>query len=303
MHQYFQNRKLAVTAQFNNLRHVDIKDYIFSNEKLDDNGKIQDSTIKNSTFSEIGLKNSKISQCDFSFCVFIDCYFKNTEIKRVNFTGCKFINCIFSGSKLTFENCDFKYAIFENCYIPYDKMKENLPPEEENLRSALCRNLSIQCSLQGDYDNYKLYLFEDRKAGEVHEIRKLFHKTGSYYDKKFNFLEGIAGLFNFLRSKISKHLWGYGERMTTLVRNIILIIALFGILYFTIPNCIQIENHTTSISFPNAIFLSITSFFNVSSNVLFLGCWGKVLWITENVFGVILIGFFITALFKRINRK
>ena len=182
-------------------------------------------------------------------------------------------------------------------------MKENLPPEEENLRSALCRNLSIQCSLQGDYDNYKLYLFEDRKAGEVHEIRKLFHKTGSYYDKKFNFLEGIGGLFNFLRSKTSKHLWGYGERMTTLVRNIILIIALFSILYFAIPNCLQIENQVTTVSFTDAIFLSITSFFNISTKVLFLSSCGRILWIIENVIGVILIGFFITALFKRINRK
>lgn len=241
MRQYFTNRRYAKTEKFNGKQHVHVDNKIFANEKLDEKGNIYNCSINNCTFSEIGFKESKIHQSDFSFCVFIDCYFKNTELKQIDFTGCKFINCTFNGNKLNIENCDFRYATFERCFIPFDIMKLNLPVEEENLRASLCNNLSIQCLSLGDYENYKAYLFEERHAGEIHEFRKLFHKTGSYYDKKYNFLEGVVGLFNFIRSKISKHLWGYGEKISTLIRNIVLIILLFGVTYFLIKNNIIYE--------------------------------------------------------------
>lgn len=299
MQQYFIGRKKRLLkSELKNSSAVKLGDAIFANERIDDSVAISQKTINNSTFAKMGFKESTFDQCDFSFCTFVDCYFKSSKFLQVNFTSCKFINCTFDGPKLYFENCKFNYAIFENCYIPYDKMKGNFPKEEENLRIDICKNLSLQCLSLGDIVNYKKYLFEQRHAEEIHEIRKLFHKSGSYYDKKYNLWEGIGGLFNFIRSKISRFLWGYGEKISTLIRNILLVILIFSLVYL-FNGDFQSNNFISQ--FGVALYKSVCSFFNISSYESVKSFY--IVPLIESIIGIILIGFFVSALFRRINRR
>lgn len=248
----------------------------------------------------MGFKETVAEQCDFSFCVFINCYFKRAQLYQVKFQSCKFINCNFEGA--VFVGCDFQYAEFDGCYIPYAAMKDNLPHERENINGALCRALSIECVKLGAVEDYKLYLFEERHAGEIHAIRKMFHPSESHYYKKYSFFDGLEGLFYYIRSKISKYLWGYGEKMSVLVRNIFLVVLLYAIPYaFNIDSLL--ESQISTYKYLSALYLSACTFFSADVAVLQQNAWWQLLLLSEHIVGAILVGFFGAALFRQINRR
>lgn len=302
MQQYFEGKTKANLNEVNanrdqisgDLSSVCLKDMLFANERIDNIKEIDYCVITHSTFANMGFKGTKFTRSDFSFCTFIDCYFKSSSITQVNFTGCKFINCNFDGPALAISDCVFMYATFEGCIIPFEIMKSNLPKKEENLCADLCRNLSLQCLALGEISDYSKYYFKQRHAEETHEIRKLIHASGSYYDKKYNFFEGLAGLFNFLKSKMSRYLWGYGEKILPLVVNTLLIIGIYSLVYFFV---------LSPISYGAALSVSISSFFNIS--MISTANLDKVtaLIISEGILGLLFTGLLITAIFRRINRR
>lgn len=297
MQQYFENRFPMKTTDIPNYSDT-IQDKIFANERIDINWNAKQLSIKNCTFAKMGFKESKFSQCDFSFCVFIDCYFKKAEFEQINFTSCIFIRCNFDSA--FFNDCNFEYTTFDNCFIPYKQMKNNLPYDKENLCADLCKNLAIQCLNLGEVDDYREYLFEQRHAGERHSIKKLFHKNGTYYDK-YNLFEGICGFFEYIKSKISQFCWGYGEKLGTLIRNILLLLVVCAVPYYVDRGNITSNSYSIN-DFWGALYLSICSFLNIS-NVNFESAFLKVVWLGENIVGVVFIGLFVTALFRRINKR
>lgn len=299
MIQYFSGRTEMKISDISENINERIEDKVFANERIDTNWDKSHMRIFNSTFAKMGFRDSKFKQCDLSFCVFIDCYFKKTFFDQVKFISCIFINCNFDLA--TFSNCDFKYATFENCFIPYAQMKNNLPHKEENLCADLCRNLSLQCLKLGEVDDYKSYLFVERAAGETHSIRKLFHKSGSYYSK-YSFFEGIGGLFDFIRSKISKYLWGYGERMGSLLRCMIIVILVYGYIFYANATNIVFQNSIGQ-TIVAAIFLSACNFFSFSGSSIFKTQSLQFIGLSEYILGAILMGFFVAALFRQINRR
>ncbi len=299
MLQYFSGRTEIKVSDISENLDQQIEDKIFSNERVDTDWDKSHIKVFNSTFAKMGFRGSQFKQCDLSFCIFIDCYFKKAIFDQVRFISCVFINCNFDMA--TFSNCDFRYATFENCFIPYVQMKNNLPHKEENLCADLCRNLSLQCLKLGEVDDYKLYLFEERAAGETHSIRKLFHESNSYYSK-YSFIEGIGGLFDFIRSKISKYLWGYGERMASLLRCMIIVILFYGYIFYINATHIVFEN-VISHTIVAAIYLSACNFFSFSGSDVFRTQLLQFVGLSEYIFGVTLMGFFVAALFRQINRR
>ena len=296
MQQYFVGKTEMQVSDLVAGSNNTFKDKIFANERVDSDWNKSQLNISNSTFAKMGLRESKFTQCDLSFCVFIDCYFKKAFFDQTKFVSCIFINCNFDMA--TFLDCDFRYATFNGCFIPYGQMRSNLPHSQENLCADICRNLSMQCLDHGAIDDYKAYLFEEKAAGEIHAIRKLFHRKNSYYSK-YNLLEGIEGLFVFLRSKISKYLWGYGEKMGVLLRNIVVIIVAYGLLYLQKTKNI-IEGGTVLSKFLSSLYLSASTFFSAGNqDVPVL----QTLQLSEHVIGLVLMGFFGAALFHQINRK
>lgn len=272
----------------------------FVDEKIDNKTALSHLVINNSTFSNIGFKGTKIHQCDFSFCVFINCYFKWAELQQVKFQSCEFIGCNFEHA--TFIGCDFQYAEFSGCYIPYSAIKDNLPHERENINRALCRTLSIQCLQLGAVDDYKQFLFEERHAGEIHAIRKLFHPSASSYYNKYSLLDGLEGLLYYFRSKLSKFLWGYGEKMGVLLRNIVIVILAYAVYYSPSVSTI-VKSPVSGNGFISAVYLSTCTFFSGNIDLQSLNSTLQMVILSEHVLGAVLVGFFGAALFRQINRR
>lgn len=277
-----------------------IQDKYFSNQRPS-KYEINNSVVNHCTFLNIGLKNSKIENVNFSHCVFIECYFKYSSILNVNFTNCRFIKCNFEDVNIV--STTFDYAKFHDCYIDYDKLVGNLP-KLQNLRWKLCTNLALECLRLGNDIQFRQFYFAEKEASEQHYLA-MFTKKDDYYKKHYSSWQSIEGLIKFLTSKTSKRLWGYGEKISYLVINIILTIIGFSIIYFFSGNIFKINGNPepVSISFIDSIYVSVCNFATITSDITTSNHFIRNTTAIEGFIGIILMGFFVAALFRYINRR
>lgn len=295
MQQYFENRSLI---SYENLNKDIVKEnVILANERADSKWNSLHYRINHSTFAKMGFLKSKFLNDDLRFNAFIDCYFKETKFENVNFTGSVFINCNFDGA--TFINCSFDYCSFDRCYIKYDALVESLS-NRPNIRWEICKKLSLECLKLGHETDYRKYYFAEKKASEEYYWKRFWHSGTDEYYKKYNWKEQLAGLFSFLISKANKLLWGYGEKLSKLIKNIIFVIIVFACGYYfgldTLSNDIEM-------SVGKSIYMSLCNFFNVGCEYTSDYMLYKFMSVAESGIGIILIGFFVAALFRHINRR
>lgn len=296
MQQYFENRTLKRSDEIRN-ENKKYENIIIANERLDKEWKSENYKINNSTFAKIGFREAKFSNDDLRFNVFIDCYFKRARFEDVNFTSSIFINCNFD--EVTLINCTFDYCTFEGCLIQYKYFSESMS-KRPNIKWELCKNLSLECLKLGHEDEFRKYYFAEKEASEQYYWKKFWHKGSESYYKKYNGIDQLSGLWNYILSKANKFLWGYGEKLTRLIFNIILVLIVFTIGYYVGIDQVSEEiNMTWGI----AGYMSLSNFFTVTCDYTPEGLTYKMLSVIEGGFGIVLMGFFVAALFRYINRR
>ena len=272
-------------------------DRLFASERLDGHESTH-LVVNHCTFTNMGFKKAKFTQIDFKHCVFINCYFKEAKFEDVNFTGCKFINCDFGS--VTIIQCDFRFAKFEQCYVQHRNMKPNLPAEH-NICRDLARNLSIQCVLLGDTEEFRNYYFEERKASEGY-YWEVFLRREKFYKNKYGFWDGVSNFFKYISSKLSKLLWGYGESIRPLIGIMVSIIIFCSIVFWRYDGSFMSNNSVKHLTLGESVYYSISNFFGINANIQAVG--SVLSWtLIESVMGVLLTGFLIAALFRFINRR
>jgi hypothetical protein len=285
---------------------ANITDKLFVNQRPDQffDGEKNGVNIKaqHCTFANIGFKKSKLIHCDFSHSVFIGCYFKRTIFEHVTFHNTKFINCKFD--RVTLICCDFRYyPSFEGCIIEFNAIYPNLPTEH-NLRFELCRNLAIESIRLWDSKEYKKFFNEQKSSSEKHYI-EMFKQNLDYYKTHYGWWDRIIGLYNYILSKIDKYLWGYGEKIKQLLSVILIVISTFAIFYYNYKNVFK-ENGTKgfrSISIWESFYVSSCNFFTITSDFTSSNPGVRFLTSIEGFVGLVLMGFFVAALFRYINRR
>lgn len=295
MQQYFENREVRNISELDTNKPID--SIILANERPDKKWLSEHYIIHNSTFAKLGLREAKFKDDDLKFNVFIDCYFKKAYFENVNFTSSIFINCNFD--EVTIVNCVFDYCKFENCIIEYKYLKESLS-NRPNIRWELCKGLSLECLKLGNEVDYRKYFFEEKKASERYYFKKFWHKGSEKYYKKYNGVDRISGLGNFLLSKLNKILWGYGEKISRLIGNIFLTQILFVIAYLINVKKLQ---GGVKMSLSVAIYISLCNFLTVTCDYNSVEISYKILSVLEGSVGIVLMGFFVAALFRFINRR
>lgn len=304
MNQYMSGREEAeITILTGETRRI--TDKLFVNLR-EDGRRYNDLLVNHCTFANMGFKNAKIIQCDLSHCVFIDCYFKRTYFQNTNFTGCKFINCKFD--HITVIACDFRYTTFKDCIMDFIVMRQNLPPmpSMSNIRWELCRNLANESLRLGRANQFRSYFFEEKRACESHYWQMLVQKE-EFYKNHYDTVDRLIGLTSFLGSKINKYLWGYGEKISSLLLVISSVIIIFSLIYF-LSGQIFSENGISdqskkSLTFLRSIGFSLSAFF--SSSLYYTTTNNTVRFLTtfERILGIVFGGFFVTSLFRYVNRR
>lgn len=295
MQQYFEGRELSKSDIIE--PQIEVESKIFANERKDSKWATNHTIIHYSTFAKMGFLKSSFKNDDLRFNVFIDCYFKRALFEDVNFTGSIFINCNFD--EATIVNCIFEYCKFEGCIIEYKYLKESLS-NRANLRWEICKNMSLECLKLGNEIDYRKYFFEEKKASEEYYFKKFWHKGKEQYYFKYNWVDQITGLGNFLLSKINKLLWGYGEKLSVLIFNMVLVIVIFTIVYYTKVTVIE-DGSTMTVPF--ALYMSLCNFFTVTCDYTSVELNYKMYSVIEGGIGITLMGFFVAALFRYINKR
>lgn len=307
MYQYFVNKKMYIDTRKPGekfeFKEKCYSDTIFSGYRWDKEAKAENAVFNNCVFSNLGMKCCYFSHVNMSHSIFISCYIKAGQFRCCDFSGAVFIDCNFD--ETSFMDCEFQYAQFKGCYIPYEVMKTNLPRKRHNQNRDLCRNLGLEALHNGDDDNFRKYYFEEKRASEKYFFKKFYHSSdedGGYYAKKYNIWDAISGFFHFILSKLNCILWGYGERLGRLITNMCLIVLIYWGIYQKMP----IQRLDDSLRWYDGLYISLSNFFTISpvSKYTFPDTWGyEFASVSEAGIGVILVGFFVAAIFRYINRR
>jgi len=263
-----------------------------------DGRKIKGKTLLRSHFNEIGFKESEFEECIFSHSYFERCYFRKAILNEVILNGCIFRDCNFDGAQ--FINCQLDYSEFHNCSVTFSQIQASLPSRENVLRE-LARNLRVNAQDRGQSEDYRKFLLEEMKASKTYNRKKALG-SDEYYKKKYpSWTDRLTGLKEWIGLEAEDIIWGYGEVPTRVICSSIVIVLFFALLYWALRA--EIRNMPTSATI-EYFFFSATAFVSGAySDLTPVNLAALLLSTTERGLGLIMFGFFVTALYRRISKR
>ncbi|MBU3104410.1 pentapeptide repeat-containing protein [Clostridium gasigenes] len=289
---YIGKEKDSIVSVEKNLQ---FENKLFFNDGFDKGKEYVFNKFQRCTFSKISFYKTSITSSIFENTVFIDCYFKHSIIGQTSFENCIFINCGFHNMKI--ETCKFFYTEWKNTYIKFDTIKNSLP-REYGYKKRLCKTMADNCLDDGNMEEYKKFFFEGIKAKE-NNYKEIILRREDHYKKNYNIYDSFKYAVKFVWSKLMGIVWGYGEKVMNILYSSIVVIGIYAVLYNNSYNITGIDNSL----FSNSLFISIASFFNIDSGVIFNDMITKYIGISENILGLVFMGIFVAYLFRSINSR
>jgi hypothetical protein len=258
---------------------------------------IEGKSFQHFQIKNAGAKELKFENCDFRYCTFERAYFHKCQFVKCNFTGSRFIDSNFRGA--SFDGCDFEYTTFKSTLIDGYELLRNLPAWP-NARRELLRNLRLNAESIGDGKSAKIFVREELAASREH-LKKARQAKEKYYASKYRSLpKRVQVYWQSLAVWVDWHLWGHGEYPWRLLRTIMLGLVLAG-LYRVIGD----SQITGGLSIKETAAASVTHLLDVIK--VFVGVvpdtFPSGLAATLSLFRYIMLGLFISVLYKRLSRR
>ena len=277
-----------------------IEDRLFATQRLD-GSKVIGKRFHHCTFANVSFKDVELTNCKFWDCAFIGCYFRKSQIRDCRFPGSKFLGCQFP--RVSVQSCDFRYTSFDGCVIPYSEMEDNLP-SEPNLRQELTAILAHASEMLGFTKEARDYRLQSIKAQESH-LWAAVRLASSWYQNHYPGVRRWGALISLLASKINGLLWGYGERWSVLLRNLVLLaFVFFPVLLWVFRDGLYIQGQS-SVGIGDIMWLSIGTILPGASQsgAVAIANATKAILTTEVFCGIVIAGLFVTFLFRTILRR
>jgi len=160
------------------------------------------------SLTDIDCKGVRFEDCNFSASIIERGYFHTATFRRCKFVGTRFVDCIFRSASI--EGCDFRYAAFRGCYLPIPQLLANLP-SHANERWQLLRNLRANQREVGDGQHDSAIVWREIDA-EMDHWRGVKASASGYY-QKYRPGDRARALWNLVRLRIERHVWGHGESL------------------------------------------------------------------------------------------
>jgi hypothetical protein len=253
------------------------------------------------TFANVSFLRSMLEDVRFSACVFEACYFRETTFNTCRFSGTRFLDCDFVRPNIV--GCDFSYARFSGCFPPSHEMEANLPTWH-NMRQAVASNLSSEAAKAGNGSEAREYLLKAIRAHEKHLLAAATAQTKYYQDHFPTSLDRLAAWSRYLLSRLNGYLWGYGERGWPLLRSLIgVALVTWPILFFLARDSIE-KSGGGQVTYGDCIWLSVGSILSNSGAAgLITTGFARALVLCEGLIGLLLLGLFVTYVFRYVTRR
>lgn len=281
------------------------QDKIFAATRLDEQhvNEIANGRFAHCTFANIGFKRVTLKNCNFEDCVFVACYFRGGVWQSCRFQACRFIDCQFTGIQIM--GSSFFYSRFSECFIPYGRISLCLP-NEPNLRRDLAHNLAIEAAKLGFAEEAAKFRWCEIEANE-RVLSLAFGGDGDWYRAHYSgYPSRIRAGVQLAASRVNRWLWGYGERVRVLVRNLaILALVIFPILFYLLGSVFgELHKQKGDLYFSDYLYFSIQHMLEpvVSSGVISNG-WAAGVAGLEGFVGIIAAGLLVSYLFQWILRR
>lgn len=271
------------------------RDLAFGATRLDEK-TIRNGDFQHCTFANVSFKMVLLQSSSFLNCVFIGCYFRRAQLVDSSFVGCRFIDCNFT--HVAIKSSRFPYSSFRGCQLPFAELLHSLPPEP-NLREALARNLFLESSRLGLSSQARQYRLAEIHAREDH-LRAAILGRSQWYKEHFDAIARLRATANLMLSLLNRWLWGYGERVWTLFRNLlVLALLLFPFAFYLVRDGLT-KSAAGAINNWDLVYFSIENVVpaGIESGVQAVALAPRILAGVESVFGVIAIALFASYIFR-----
>jgi hypothetical protein len=182
-------------------------------------------------------------------------------------------------------------------------MEHNLP-SEPNLREELTAVLAHASEMLGLTKEAREYRLQSIMAHESHLGAAVLAKS-SWYKDHYTGFRRFKALIKLVASKTNGLLWGYGERWTVLLRNLLLLTFIFFPLLLLISRKgLHISGHS-NVGIGDIVWLSVDTMLPVGgiTDVVAISGIARTILATEAFSGVVIAGLFVTFLFRAVVRR
>jgi hypothetical protein len=248
------------------------------------------SRYSNFLFLRLVARKLSFKNVDFRYTIFDTCYMRNCYFDSCDFTGCRFVGTNLNGSK--FSGCKFDYAVFERTSIDAEVLDTECPGLE-NLKARFARTLRTNYQQLGDAQAANKAMKVELQATEIH-LHKAWRSNEGYYRKNYQGLQRFKAFIEWLDFKTLDFIWGNGESAIRLFRSVLIILC--GMALWDI---IEYGDFQKLDSYPRAIIQSAEIFIGVLSP----DSYDKTYLASVTLIRLVAIGFFLSILIKRFNRR
>lgn len=252
--------------------------------------------FRHCTFVNLSFKEAQLEDGSFLNCVFVGCYFRRAEFTNCSFVGCRFLDCNFS--HIALKSCDFRFSMFRGCQVSHSEMEFHLPGEP-NLKEELARNLSIESSRLGLTREARRYRVVAIRAHEEH-LRAVISGSSQWYREHFDIVARIKACLEWGGSLVNRWLWGYGERASVLVRNLMIVtVLLFPSLFYIYKEELS-HSSGRPIEIPDLFYFSVENVVpaGIVSGVVANDSVTRLIAGLESLLGVVAIALFAAYIFR-----
>jgi uncharacterized protein YjbI with pentapeptide repeats len=275
---------------------VHLDDYLTDSHRVEYKDKAVRIDVADSNWSNLQLVRlvairKRFKKVDFSNSTFDACYLPSCSFDSCNFTGVKFSSTNLHGAKFT--GCNFDYATFARTIIDDVILTDNCPTYE-NQKMRFARSLRTNYQQIGDAAAANHAIRVELDATEIH-LHKAWSSNDRYYRTKYpGFLNRVVRFLPWIKFKLLDYVWGNGQSILALLRTVFVLIGAIAILdVATGPSSLTAANLVQAIWRAPQVFLGVSPPGYITPA-----------WLTSiTVVRLIALGFFMSILIKRFNRR
>ena len=252
--------------------------------------------LKDKYLRDVTFKGGVMRHCRLEFC-----NLRNAAFERVDFTGTLFLNCDLR--RTTFNSCTLWYASFDKCFVNYDAILVSAPTET-NLRHQFLRSLRLNAVSVGDkiWADKLLHL---ELSAERDELTNIVLRSTDYYRRKYSKPEQLWAAGMLALHVVNDLFWGHGFNLKRLAVSGLVTLAIFAGVCWRSPAQYMVGNDPAirGLSLAEAAYYSVVSFATGGFGDIMPGnSFARFVTATEGLVGIIFLGFFTAAVYRRYSR-